>query len=288
MSPSHFLEGQCYHYSSNSVLERRGGCLWKAGEVSRKGGGACHGVSWRLENCKTLAFQGPFCLFKPSHHISSVYFILQQELIGILIWLNIYIYCLLFFFMHMHTQGTSDKKTHASTTSAYEIGQASSKNCLASVRSMRFLWPAPLPVEEPAPATTWRVQALRRNLQPSSSWSWPMREDTTGAYASASPLDFVSSFSHSHQKGSGAACLAEKFLLHLPESHVEGPGLEAAPQSCACALCKWWTHPLGCHYQSLQGCHYQECHCQSQHLRCQQSQRPKYLINFVFNEFIAL
>ena len=33
------LEGQCYHYSSNSVLERRGGCLWKAGEVSRKGGG---------------------------------------------------------------------------------------------------------------------------------------------------------------------------------------------------------------------------------------------------------
>ena len=46
-------------------------------------------------------------------------------------------YC--FFFMHMHTNGTSDNKTHASTTSAYEIGQASSKNCLASVRSMRFL-----------------------------------------------------------------------------------------------------------------------------------------------------
>ena len=42
------LEGQCYHYSSNSVLERRGGCLWKAGEVSRKGGGACHGVSRAL------------------------------------------------------------------------------------------------------------------------------------------------------------------------------------------------------------------------------------------------
>ena len=70
-----------------SLLKQQ--CLGKVGGVSRKGRG---GVSERGGRAmafrgvrKTLAFQGPFCLFKPSHHISSVYFILQQELIGILI-----------------------------------------------------------------------------------------------------------------------------------------------------------------------------------------------------------
>ena len=70
------LEGQCYHYSSNSVLERREGCLWKAGEVSRKGGGhvmAFHGVS---KTARPLLFKGPFVcssLHTTSHQFISFY-----------------------------------------------------------------------------------------------------------------------------------------------------------------------------------------------------------------------
>ena len=68
MSPSHFLEAQCYHYSSNSVLERRGGCLGKAGGVSQKGGG----MSWHFV-ASPLLFKGPFvCYIINLSHLTTI------------------------------------------------------------------------------------------------------------------------------------------------------------------------------------------------------------------------
>ena len=110
------------------VSERQGRCLGKGG-----------GMSWRLENCSSQdpRFQEMNQRGFDHHHCLVVGFACTP-LDGNAPQTAIHRKLLPRDHVAHKGQGTR-RQAHASTTSADEIWQASSKNCLASVRSMRSL-----------------------------------------------------------------------------------------------------------------------------------------------------